>query len=88
MDDAMHDDAVHDASRDEAASAASGRAGLVAQLRQLEDFAARTAAEGDALPPQATAMILHLREIVNALDGLTASMAEPSSDADPTRGAS
>jgi hypothetical protein len=61
---------------DDAASAAAGRAGLLAQLRQLEDFAARTVREGDALPPQATEMILHLREIVQALDGLSASMTE------------
>lgn len=76
---------LHDATDDEpagsvpddAASAAAGRAGLVAQLRQLEDFAARAVREGDTLPPQATEMILHLREIVQALDGLTASMTEP-----------
>ena len=62
---------------DGAGSAAAGRANLLAQLRQLEDFAARTVSEGDALPPQATEMILHLREIVEALDGLASSMAEP-----------
>jgi hypothetical protein len=46
-----------------------------------------TVAEGDALPPQATEMILHLREIVEALDGLTASMGEPlPSDASPHAG--
>lgn len=78
MADAMHDDADRHSRRDEAATAAAGHAGLVAQLRQLEDFAARTVAEGDSLPPQATEMILHLREIVQALDGLSASMAEPS----------
>lgn len=86
MDDAIQDESTPASARDEgtpgpardeAASAAAGHAGLVAQLRQLEDFAARTVAEGDALPPQATEMILHLREIVDALDGLTASMAEP-----------
>jgi hypothetical protein len=76
MDDAMHGDDSRDAN-DEAVDAAAGRAGLLAQLRQLEDFAARTVSEGDALPPQATEMILHLREIVQALDGLTASMGDP-----------
>jgi|SRR5436190_23957584 len=76
MDDAMHGDAEQQPAHDEAANAAAGRAGLLAQLRQLEDFAARTVSEGDALPPQATEMILHLREIVQALDGLTASMGE------------
>ena len=63
---------------DDAASAAVGRASLAAQLRQLEDFAARTASDGDAVPPQAAEMIAHLREIVQALDGLTASLGEQS----------
>jgi len=85
MDDASDRDAGQDPVRDEAANAAAGHAGLVAQLRELEDFAARTVSEGDSLPPQATEMILHLREIVEALDGLTASMAKPASDASPER---
>ena len=72
------DDAVADSHQppDDAASAAVGRASLAAQLRQLEDFAARAVSEGDSVPQQATEMIAHLREIVQALDGLTASMAE------------
>ena len=87
MDDATRDERAPDVARDDATSAAAGHAGLVAQLRQLEAFAARTVAEGDALPPQATEMILHLREIVDALDGLTASMAEPlPTDASPHSG--
>jgi len=65
-------DAVHD----DAASAAAGRDGLAAQLRQLEAFAARSTSAGEPLPPQAAEMIERLREIVQALDGLTASMAE------------
>jgi len=85
MDDAIDRDAGQDPVRDQAANAAAGHAGLVAQLRELEDFAARTVSEGDSLPPQATEMILHLREIVEALDGLTASMAKPTSDASPAR---
>lgn len=76
MDDAIRGEDAYDAGG-EAANAAAGRAGLLAQLKQLEDFAARTVSEGDALPPQATEMILHLREIVEALDGLASSMAEP-----------
>jgi hypothetical protein len=88
MDDAIHNESAPHPVRDEAASAAAGHAGLLAQLRQLEDFAARTVAEGEALPPQATEMIQHLREIVDALDGLTASMSEaPMSDASPRPGA-
>lgn len=60
----------------EDAVSATGRASLAAQLRQLEDFAARAASDGDSVPPQATEMIAHLREIVQALDGLAASMAD------------
>ena len=82
MDDAIHDEAGLDPARDEATNAAAGRAGLLAQLRQLEEFAERTVSEGGSLPPQATEMILHLREIVEALDGLAASMGGGSSPAD------
>jgi len=73
------DEAEHlepDAARDDAVSAVAGRDGLAAQLRQLEAFAARSASAGETLPPQALEMIERLREIVQALDGLTASMAE------------
>jgi hypothetical protein len=84
MNDATDGDETRSDAPDDAASAAAGRAGLLAQLRQLEDFAARTVREGDTLPPQATEMILHLREIVQALDGLTASMTEqPMADERP-----
>jgi hypothetical protein len=55
--------------------AAMGRDGLATQLRALEDFVARSEAEGDALPPEAAEMIERLREIVQALDGLTKSIA-------------
>lgn len=55
--------------------AASGRDGLATQLRALEEFVARSESHGDALPPEAIEMIARLREIVHALDGLTASMA-------------
>ena len=71
-DDLLPDPPMHD----EAASAAAGRDGLVAQLRQLEAFVARSEAEGEALPLEALQIIDRLREIVRALDGLTASMAE------------
>jgi len=84
----MHEEARPDPARDEASNAAAGRAGLLAQLRQLEQFAERTAADGGSLPPQATEMILHLREIVEALDGLAASMSPglpASDDVAPTR---
>jgi hypothetical protein len=55
-------------------AAAAGREGLASQLRELEAFAARTEAAGDALPPEAMEMIARLREIVRALDGLTSSL--------------
>jgi hypothetical protein len=77
MDDAIRGDDSQEVGGDAPGSAAAGRAGLLAQLRQLEDFAARTVSEGDALPAEATEMILHLRQIVEALDGLAASMADP-----------
>ena len=85
MDDTIHDEPGRHPSRDEAADAAVGRAGLLAQLRQLEDFAERTVSEGGTLPPQATEMILHLREIVEALDGLAASMGGGSPQKDEAR---
>ena len=59
----------------EMSDAAAGRDGLATQLRALEDFVARSESEGDALPPEATEMIARLREIVHALDGLSASIA-------------
>ena len=63
--------------------AASGRDGLVAQLNALEEFVARSESQGDSLPPEAKEMILKLREIVQALDGLTASIeAERAANAD------
>jgi hypothetical protein len=79
----MNDDSMAEprGAADDAASAAVGRASLAAQLRQLEDFAARAVSEGDSVPPQATEMIAHLREIVQALDGLTASMVDGPQDA-------
>ncbi|MEO6525359.1 MAG: hypothetical protein ABIP93_01910 [Gemmatimonadaceae bacterium] len=71
----------------EISHAATGRDGLAAQLRELEAFAERSEASGDDLPPEAIEMIARLREIVQALDGLTSSMAErdqpPDTDAPP-----
>ena len=73
--------------RDDAASAALGRADLAAQLQHLEQFATRAVAAGEELPPQLVEMIARLREIVQALDGLAASMADesraPDDDAGP-----
>jgi hypothetical protein len=55
-------------------TAAAGREGLATQLRELEDFVARSAAAGEPLPPEALEMVARLREIVTALDGLTSSL--------------
>jgi hypothetical protein len=57
-------------------AAAAGREGLAAQLRELEDFVARSDAAGEPLPPEALEMVSRLREIVQALDGLTSSLGE------------
>ncbi len=54
--------------------AAAGREGLATQLRELEDFVARSDAAGEPLPPEALEMVSRLREIVRALDGLTSSL--------------
>jgi hypothetical protein len=60
---------------DEVPSADStGREGLAAQLRELEDFVASSDAAGEPLPPEALEMVSRLREIVKALDGLTSSL--------------
>jgi hypothetical protein len=60
---------------DEVPTAAStGREGLATQLRELEDFVARSDAAGEPLPPEALEMVSRLREIVKALDGLTSSL--------------
>lgn len=66
--------------------AAAGRAGLATQLRELEAFVALSEARGDEFPPEALEMIARLREIVQALDGLTSSIADaatPPDDAPP-----
>ena len=54
--------------------ATAGREGLATQLRELEDFVARSDAAGEPLPPEALEMVSRLREIVKALDGLTSSL--------------
>jgi hypothetical protein len=57
-------------------AAAAGRSDLASQLRELEAFVAQSEAAGEALPPAAAEMVERLREIVRALDGLTASLDE------------
>jgi len=68
-------------------STPSPREGLAQQLRQLEEFVARAESDGEAMPAEAVEMIARLREIMEALDGLSASMGEDLSRArraDPT----
>ena len=59
----------------------SPREGLAQQLRQLEEFVARTEGDGDEMPAEAVEMIARLKEIMEALDGLSASMGEDLSKA-------
>lgn len=59
---------------DGAVSAQDPRAGLATQLQQLESFVARAEADNEELPPEAVEMITRLREIMRALDALTASL--------------
>jgi hypothetical protein len=58
-------------------AAAAGREGLASQLRELETFIGNATANGEELPPEALEMIARLREIVQALDALTASLEQP-----------
>ena len=59
------------------------RDGLASQLRQLEDFVARAESDGDELPPAAVEMITRLREIMQALDGLTSTLGGAGSESAP-----
>lgn len=60
------DDGVEDAS--------SSRDGLTAQLRELEAFVTRSDAAGEQIPAEAVEIIARLREIIVALEGLTATL--------------
>ena len=55
-------------------------------VAELEAFIAQTEARGEAVPPEARAMLARLRELMAALKGLTASFEErqraPNSDED------
>ena len=52
------------------------REGLTEQLRLLEAFVARAEAEGEALPAAAVEMVDRLKEIMEALEGLTTTFGE------------
>lgn len=45
-------------------------------IAELEAFIAQTEARGEAVPPEARAMLARLRELMDALKGLTASFEE------------
>jgi hypothetical protein len=61
--------------------AALSRESLADQLRQLEAFVATAESQGDALPPEAVEMVVRLKEIMEALDGLATSFEVASHDA-------
>ena len=63
--------------------AALSREGLADQLRKLEAFVASAESQGDSLPPEAVEMVARLKEIMDALEGLTASLGE-STEAPPS----
>ncbi|MDB4913489.1 MAG: hypothetical protein JWM95_1133 [Gemmatimonadetes bacterium] len=65
----------------EDAAAESPRDGLMAHLAQLEAFVEKSAADGEEIPPEAAEMIVRLREIMHALDGLASSMGDATSEA-------
>ena len=56
---------------------ATPRDGLAVQLRQLEAFVARAESDGDTLPREAVEMVARLREIMQALEGLSSSFDQP-----------
>ncbi|HET7457655.1 MAG TPA: hypothetical protein VFJ74_08360 [Gemmatimonadaceae bacterium] len=65
-----------------------GGAAFGAHLAGLEARVAEADARGDSVPAEARAMITHLREIVAALDGLTAALGRPASSPPPAAGES
>jgi len=54
--------------------ASASRDGLTAQLRELEAFVTRSDAAGEQIPIEAVEIITRLREIIVALEGLTATL--------------
>jgi hypothetical protein len=58
---------------DELPDAISNRDRLKAQLGQLEAYVERATAAGELVPPEAADLVQRLREVVLALDSLTAS---------------
>jgi hypothetical protein len=60
--------------------AAFSRESLADQLRQLEAYVETAESQGDTLPPEAVEMVARLKEIMEALDGLTTSLGAPSPD--------
>jgi hypothetical protein len=49
----------------------TARSEFAAQLHELEEFVARARSDGEELPPQAMEMMSRVREIMEALDGLS-----------------
>jgi hypothetical protein len=52
-------------------------------VAELEAYIAQTEARGEPVPPEAHAMLARLRELMDALKGLTASFEQRERKADP-----
>ena len=67
---------------------AAQREQLEGQVGQLQAFLDAAAARGEEVPPEASAMLDRLREIVVALDRLSASIADSGNEPPPDGGSS
>jgi hypothetical protein len=65
---------------------AAQRQQLEGQVGQLQAFLDAAAARGEEVPPEASAMLDRLREIVTALDRLSASIADTGTDGPGSEG--
>jgi hypothetical protein len=54
-------------------------------VAELEAFIARTEASGEQVPPEARVMLARLRELMDALKGLSASFDERAKPEEPDR---
>ena len=75
------------ANRDEPGPLATQRDQLEGQVAQLQAFLDAAAARGEDVPPEASAMLDRLREIVEAVDRLSASIAHGTTKPSETGGA-
>ena len=75
------------ADKEEPGPLAVQRDQLEGQVAQLQAFLDAAAARGEDVPPEASAMLDRLREIVEAVDRLSASIAQGASKPPETGGA-